>query len=233
MTVLEPRRLCGWCDRELGPTLRRDAIYCSTRCRQAAHRTVVRRVSIERTDRPLRLAIADPPYMGLAKRYYGDQPTYAGEVDHAALLSRLATYDGWALACSSRSVPTILALAVAQGLSVRLAIWHRRRAPHPTARLVTAYEGVVFVPARSVAGGSTERITDVLIGVDAPRRPTLPGSVIGMKPPRWSAWVFQLLGATAGDTLDDLYPGSGMVSRAWASWTAAVDASPDVARDAS
>ena len=52
------------------------------------------------TDNPhyLRLAYADPPYPGQSKRYYGDQPSYAGEVDHAALIERLSGYDGWASA---------------------------------------------------------------------------------------------------------------------------------------
>ena len=31
-------RFCPWCDHLLPPTLRADALYCSVRCRQAAHR---------------------------------------------------------------------------------------------------------------------------------------------------------------------------------------------------
>jgi hypothetical protein len=33
-----PRRLCGGCDGPIPPAARSDAIYCSTRCRQASHR---------------------------------------------------------------------------------------------------------------------------------------------------------------------------------------------------
>lgn len=30
------------------------------------------------------------------------------------------------------------------------------------------------------------------------------------------AWVFDLVGATPEDTMDDLYPGSGIVGKTWA-----------------
>jgi hypothetical protein len=36
-------------------------------------------------------------------------------------------------------------------------------------------------------------------------------------------WLFGLLGAMPGDSLDDLYPGSGIVSWAWQRWTGVAD----------
>ena len=48
---------------------------------------------------------------------------------------------------------------------------------------------------------------------------TLPGRVIGAKPAAVCRWIFGLLGAAPGDTLDDLFPGSGAVTRAWAAYT--------------
>lgn len=47
----------------------------------------------------MKFAYADPPYIGQAKRLYGDHPDFAGEVDHAALIVDLLRYDGWALSC--------------------------------------------------------------------------------------------------------------------------------------
>ena len=44
---------------------------------------------------------------------------------------------------------------------------------------------------------------------------TLPGRVIGAKPAAVCRWIFDLLGAAPGDTLDGLFPGSGAVTRAW------------------
>lgn len=48
---------------------------------------------------------------------------------------------------------------------------------------------------------------------------TLPGRVIGAKPAEVCRWIFGLLGAASGDILDDLFPGSGAVTRAWAAYT--------------
>jgi hypothetical protein len=224
----EPRA-CDWCGALLSRGSRRDALTCSKVCRQARWRVRVRRAQLEATARPLRLAYADPPYIGRAWRYYRGE-----EVDHDALLSRLASFDGWALSCASDTVPALLALAVGRGLAVRLAIWHRRRPPHATARILSAWEGLIYSPARSVV--SDRRATaDVLLGVDARPRPTLPGSVVGMKPPAFSVWVFELLGARPGDELDDLYPGSGLVGRAWRDWSrgAGVDVSRATSGDVS
>lgn len=226
-------RACSWCDRRIRATARADSRFCSKSCRQAAHRARVRRVELEATDRPLRLAYADPPYLGLAARYYGREASFAGEVDHSALVSHLATFDGWALSCSSRSVPAIAALLVAADVESRLAIWHRRPAPHPHARLITAWEGVFYSPARRVLPGSVRQVQDVLAGVEGRPRPTLPSSVIGMKPPAFCVWLFELLAAMPGDELVDLYPGSGIVGRTWASWAAVDDASPRTSSDAS
>lgn len=165
--------------------------------------------------------------MGLARRCYGDQPSYAGEVDHAELLTRLAGFDGWALSCSSASVPAIAALLVAQDLPARLAIWLRRPRSHATARVVTAYEGLFYSPARDVREPGAPQIADVFDTVPVARiRPTLPGAVIGMKPPAFCAWVFDLLGAAPWDTLADLFPGSGIVSRAWRQYTGDATFSP-------
>lgn len=63
------------------------------------------------------------------------------------------------------------------------------------------------------------QVTDTLIGVNSRRRPTLPKACIGMKPPLFCEWVFKLLGALPGDSLDDLFPGSGIVTRAWKDYT--------------
>ena len=99
-----PGRVCAWCTGPIPARARRDAVCCSTRCRQARHRfgrTVGTRQAVACRG-PLRLAYADPPYPG--KAYLNrDHPDYAGEVDHAALIRRLSTYDGWALSTFSRS----------------------------------------------------------------------------------------------------------------------------------
>ena len=39
--------------------------------------------------------------------------------------------------------------------------------------------------------------------------------MIGGKPRDFCRWMFGLLGARVGDTLDDLFPGTGAVGAAW------------------
>jgi hypothetical protein len=153
-------------------------------------------------------------------------------VDHAALLSRLATYDGWALSTSARALPAVLALAVAQDLPVRVAAWVRGPRPHATARhAVNAWEPVIYVPvasagtrdgsaaaahdtSRGPGAGATRRVDVLTYGVSP--MVTLPTRVIGAKPAAFCRWMFDLVGATPGDTLDDLFPGSGIVGKSWA-----------------
>jgi hypothetical protein len=168
-----------------------------------------------------RLAYADPPYPGLA-HYYRGHPDYAGEVDHTALLSRLATYDGWALSTSARSLPAVLALAVAQDLPVRVAAWIRGARPHSTARhALNAWEPVIYVPVAAAGArdaspdAGAERRLDVLTHGVTPMR-TLPGRVIGAKPAAFCRWMFDQIGAGPRDTFDDLFPGSGIVTKTWA-----------------
>ena len=47
----------------------------------------------------------------------------------------------------------------------------------------------------------------------------------GTKPAAFCRWVFALLGAAPGDSLDDLFPGSGAVGRAWAAYARQPDPS--------
>ena len=147
-------QLCAWCDRPVLAS-RVDARYCSTRCRQAAYRAGVRRAELAATAAPLRLAYADPPYRG--------QPGYAGEVDLEELLTRLASFDGWALSTSAEALPAVLAVAVARGLDVRVAAWMRSARPHATARLLNGGEPVVFAGARQLPGSAPQAV-DALVG---------------------------------------------------------------------
>lgn len=85
-------RECDWCRRPL-ITERRGARFCGRKCRQAAFR--LRRAGVAASLGPglqpgARFAYADPPYPGFA-HLYRDQSSYAGEVDHAALVSQLET----------------------------------------------------------------------------------------------------------------------------------------------
>jgi hypothetical protein len=228
---------CAWCSGPIPAEARRDAVTCSQRCRQARHRFVrsAGRAAAASTGRARRLAYADPPYPGLAW-YYRGHPDYAGEVDHGELIRRLSTYDGWALSTSAAALPAVLALCPP---GVRVAAWHRGERPARSWRPLNAWEPVVYAGARRVDPSTLDgrRVDSLVCGV-APLT-TLPGRVIGTKPPAFSRWLFDLLGAQRGDTFHDLYPGSGAVGRAWLAYTGGAgelvdsDASPRAGHDGS
>ena len=156
----------------------------------------------------MRLAYADPPYPGKAHLYEG-HPDYAGEVDHAELIARLCEYDGWALSTDETNLRDVLALCPPK---VRILAWCKPDAmpypPNPWA----SWEPVLCVPARSEGAIVRSYLTH-----PAPARgfaaagPTF----VGAKPEGFCEWVFRCLGAEADDTLDDLFPGSGIVGRTW------------------
>lgn len=202
MTTTVPR--CRWCGRELRG---HQTLWCSKPCRQTAWRA--RKLSLlEAADRSLRVAYADPPYPGTARKYYQDRPEYAGEVDHAKLVSLLQPYDGWALSTSAKALRKVLAL-IPSSVPVRIAPWvkpigcsSRTRGPD------NRWEPVLYVPARLVRPG----VRDWLCTHPARGGGTLPGR----KPLSFCRWLFALLGMRRGDQLFDLFPGSRIVSRAWA-----------------
>jgi hypothetical protein len=184
-------------------------VCCSVRCRQARHR-FLRAVGYAESvapGHPLKLAYADPPYPGKAW-LYRDHRDYGGEVDHAALINQLAGYDGWALFTSVEALPAVLARCPA---GVRVAAWHRGERPTRSRWSLHAWEPVLYSGGRQLIGGA--RRADSLVCGVAPLD-TLPGRVIGAKPAAVCRWIFTLLGAAPGDTLDDLFPWLGCGRRA-------------------
>jgi hypothetical protein len=230
----ETLRICAWCEGQIPAKARRDAVCCSTPCRQARHRfnRAVGRAGTVAVGRTLRLAYADPPYPGKARLYRG-HPDYAGEVDHAVLIRRLADeYDGWALSTSAAALPAVLALCPP---GVRVAAWHRGERPTASRWPLSAWEPVIYCggrPADPSRVDAARRVDSLVYGVSP--LTTLPTRVTGTKPAAFCRWVFELLGAAPGDTLGDLFPGSGVVARAWAAYArAGRDASPEALDDAS
>lgn len=159
-------------------------------------------------------------------------PDYGGEVDHAALIARLTGYDGWALSTSATALPAVLALCPP---GVRVAAWHRGERPTHSYGPLNAWEPVIYHGGRpgDASRTATARRVDSLVHGVSPMT-TLPERVIGTKPAVFCRWVFDLLGAAPGDSLDDLFPGSGAVTRAWHAYTGGhPDPSPEAPRDAS
>lgn len=205
-SFLEPR-LCLWCRRPLEVDAPPEQAYHDQKCRQAAWRLRCRRQTDARNAQPMRMGYADPPYLGLAKRYYGDQPTYAGEVDHVALIESLKySYDGWALSCSERSLRTLLPLCPERA---RVCPWCKPIGACPnTFGLHSTWEPLIVVPGRELQPG----IRDWLLAQPA----RFEGDLVGRKPSTFIAFLFDALGLLPGDEFVDLFPGTGIVGRAWA-----------------
>lgn len=165
----------------------------------------------------MRLAYADPPYPGNAHLYFG-HPDYAGEVDHAELLERLQTFDGWALSTSSRSLRYVLELCPE---NVRILIWLN----HMIGR---SWEPVIVSPARPISSNVRPRDWIEVEPESFQWRPRPDSYVIGQKPPEFCRWVFRWMGAIPGgeDQLEDIFPGSGSVSVAWSAWNAQPELRP-------
>lgn len=162
----------------------------------------------------MKIAYADPPYIGQAKKKYGDHPDYAGEVDHAELIRRLDVEypEGWALSCHVPSLKVLLPLVqdphrvLAWGKS--FCAWKRGVYP------AYAWEPVIMRGGRP-AYGTRQTPRDFLL---APV--TLMRGVAGAKPQDFCFWLFDCLGLEPGDELHDLFPGSGAVAHAWDAYCA-------------
>lgn len=158
----------------------------------------------------MRLCYADPPYPGRA-HLYADHPDYAGEVDHCDLVEDLChNYDGWALSTSAEALRDVLHFVGFWTAKWRVLAWVKHT-------VTVSWEPVIVVSARKPEG-----VRDWLqCEPDSYQWREKPDSyVIGQKPEPFCRWVFEWLGARPDDELDDLFPGSGNVSRAWEAWRA-------------
>ena len=165
----------------------------------------------------MRLAYADPPYIGQAKRHYGGV-----EVDHYELVRQLSEYDGWALSLGSTTLEEVLLICreVLGPNQVRIAAWVKPFHVYKKGvRPAYAWEPVIFrgghnppayphppPPKKGMQNTPKDFIAENI---------TLRKGLVGAKPPRFCWWLFDLLGAKVDDTLDDLFPGTGIVTRCW------------------
>lgn len=184
------------------------------------------------SDPHLRFAYADPPYLGCGAKHYAGQHSGASDWDdparHRDLIDQLAgDYpDGWALSCSSPSLRVLLPLCPSD---VRVAAWVKpfhalKRGVRPS----YGWEPVLFRGGRNrnhpppPKGGKATTPRDFVSA-----NITLQKGLVGAKPEPFCRWVLDILGYRPGDTLDDLFPGTGAMSLAITNHTAELEASHD------
>lgn len=203
--VSDGRPRCVWCGNQM-TARRRDKRFCSRRCRQSAFRIRQRSLTVAHAGKVLRFGYADPPYPGFAKKLYGKEPTYGGEVDHAELVaSLLERYDGWALSTGAYALRAVLPLCPP---NVRICAWVKPiGVSSRTQGLHNTWEPLIVSPGRRLAPGKRDWFSA------QPARGG--GNLIGRKPLAFCAFLFDALGMLQGDSLDDLFPGTGIVARAW------------------
>lgn len=155
----------------------------------------------------MRLAYADPPYPGKAHLYPENE-----EVDHVALIDRLCEYDGWALSTDETNLAYVLSLCPPK---VRVLAWCRSTAPPFRPYPFASWEPVLCWPAR-VTGVEPVRsyaVTHAATGTSAQ------AGLTGTKPREFCEWVIRAMGALAGDTLHDIFPGSGIMGETFERFT--------------
>ncbi len=166
----------------------------------------------------MRFAYSDPPYLGCGALYAKNHPearVWDDPETHRRLIGRMcADYpDGWALSMASTNLRDLLPMCPADA---RVAAWTKPFAVYkPNVPVAYTWEPVVFAGGRR-RGRNRATVRDHLACSI-----TLKRGLTGAKPRDFCMWVFDMLGAARGDTLDDLFPGSGAVSAAWAEFTGA------------
>lgn len=161
----------------------------------------------------MKFAYADPPYIGQAKKHYSHDIRCA-EVDHAALITNLLINypDGWALSCSSPSLPQILRLCPGD---VRIMAWVKPFcAFKANVNPAYAWEPVI------VRGGRRRTRQQPTVRDWVAESITLKKGLCGAKPKEFCFWIFDVLNLFDGDQLDDLFPGTGIVSQCFSEFTA-------------
>ena len=152
----------------------------------------------------MRVAYADPPYVGQAKKHYNRE-----EIDHVALIEKLRTFDSWALSASSPSLRELWNLCP----EARVGVWTKPFCSFkPGVNPAYAWEPVLFVTTRKRE--RTEKTVRDFVTCNI----TLKKGLSGAKPELFCFWIFELLGMNPQDDLFDLFPGTGAVTIAWESW---------------
>jgi hypothetical protein len=164
----------------------------------------------------MKFAYADPPYLGMGKKFYGDLHDEAHIWDdiaaHRQLIERLCDEfsDGWALSLSTPSLTHLLPLCPP---TVRVCAWVKPFAAFKAnVGVAYAWEPVL------VMGGRKRTREQPTVRDWLAESITLQKGLTGAKPERFCRWILSVLNAEAGDEVVDLFPGTGVMGKTWERW---------------
>ncbi len=162
------------------------------------------------TDEPITVAYADPPYLGMGHRYDHPDASDWDSIEHyyRFIKSLCSDYpDGWALSASSSSLYTLLPFCPED---VRIQVWVKPFAAFKkNVNPAFAWEPVLIVGGRP-RGDEMTYMRDFAV-----QNIELKKGLTGAKPEQIMFWIFDSMNLRPGDTVLDLFPGTGAVSRAW------------------
>lgn len=180
----------------------------------------------------MRLAIADPPYLGRAEMFYGERDVsnmrFRGTINqmykadrhpdavewdkperHYQLVQQLVEqYDGWVIAMVPDNLRTYLQWVPTETI---IAVWHDP-AVMPTGR----HPRRKWEPVLVYRPLGRRRTLDVPQPVgDVLTAPHTGAGFAGAKPVAWTRWALDMLGYdSTTDEVTDMFPGSGAVTAA-------------------
>jgi hypothetical protein len=154
----------------------------------------------------MKFGYADPPYPHQAKKLY-----QCAEINHEILINSLELhYDGWALSTSSSALQEVLSVCPP---GVRIASWVKPFcAFKPNVNPAYTWEPVIWKSPKKHTR-QEDTVKDHCI-----ESITLKRGLTGAKPEAFCMWLFALLGLELEDTFEDLFYGSGAVTRAYQKW---------------
>jgi hypothetical protein len=167
----------------------------------------------------MRVAYADPPYLGccgLYDHFHPDGRCWDEVETHRLLIEQLVVDfpDGWAMSLHTASLRTLLPFCPRD---VRVMAWVKPFASFkPNVNPAYAWEPVI------VRGGRTHRDrAEATVRDWCSANITLQRGLTGAKPAAFCYWLFEVFGLQPGDELVDMFVGSGAVTAAWENWQSA------------
>lgn len=154
----------------------------------------------------MKFCYADPPYFGNGKSKYG-HPEWDTKEQHIELVEQLVRDypDGWALSCNPSDLSWLLPYCPKE---TRICAWAKTFHQIRPTTVQYAWEAVLLWGGRK-DNRRKPMVRDWMACARTNRK-----GLKGAKPHAFNLWVLQLLNYKKGDTLTDLFRGTGSMDKA-------------------